>query len=112
LPFLIAAKGLEIVETVRLENVPEPAQIARYSPDGDVLLVTSVRSGTATLIDPAFRRQTTIAVGKQPMDAAFHDGLLFVACQGDGTVHVIDGAAARVAHRFLAGVGCETLAFF
>jgi hypothetical protein len=71
---------------VRLDGVPEPAQIARYSPDGQTLLITSLRSGTATLIDRSFTRQTTLAVGKQPMDGAFRDGILLVACQGDGSV--------------------------
>src|SRR5262249_19925202 len=86
---LIEAGSLELSKTVHLEGVPEPAQIARYSPDGQILLVTSLRSATATLIDAAFTEQTTLAVGKQPMDGAFHDGLLFVACQGDGSIHVI-----------------------
>ena len=109
---LIDATDFEIVNTVRLDRVPEPAQIARYSPDGQVLLVTSLRSATATLIDASFTQQRTLAVGKQPMDAAFHDGALFVACQGDGSVHVIDLAAGKVSFHFAAGVGCETLAFF
>src|SRR5215831_7515380 len=110
--FLIDATTFDNVQTLQLENLPEPAQIARYSPDGQILLVTSLRSATATLIDPSFTRQTTLAVGKQPMDAAFRDGSLFVACQGDGSVHVIDLAARKVAYHFAAGVGCETLAFF
>jgi DNA-binding beta-propeller fold protein YncE len=109
---LIDTESFAIVRTVRLENVPEPAQIARYSPDGEVLLVTSLRSATATLMDASFAHQTALAVGKQPMDAAFHGGSLFVACQGDGSIHVIDLAARRVAQQFGAGVGCETLAFF
>jgi hypothetical protein len=46
------------------------------------------------------------------MDGTFHEGALFVACQGDGTIHVIDLANRRVSHRFEAGVGRETLAFF
>jgi hypothetical protein len=46
------------------------------------------------------------------MDAAFHGGSLFVACQGDGSVHVIDLVSRTVSRRFAAGVGCETLAFF
>jgi hypothetical protein len=75
-------------------------------------LVTSLRSATATLIDAAFSRQTTVAVGKQPMDAAFHNGQLFVACQGDGSVHIIDLDAGEVVNQFAAGVGCESLAFF
>jgi DNA-binding beta-propeller fold protein YncE len=109
---LIDTSSFAIAGKVPLEGVPEPAQIARYSPDGQTLLVTSLRSATATVMDPTFACQTTLAVGKQPMDAAFHEGLLFVACQGDGSVHVIDLATRRVAHRFDAGVGCETLAFF
>jgi DNA-binding beta-propeller fold protein YncE len=110
--FLIETASFAIVRTVRLEGVPEPAQIARYSPDGQTLLVTSLRSATATLIDAEFRQQTTLAVGRQPMDGAFRGDALFVACQGDGSVHVIDLARRQVSHRFEAGVGCETLAFF
>ena len=109
---LIDASSFDIVTTVRLDGVPEPAQIARFSPDGRVLLITSMRSATATLMDHTFDRQTTVAVGRQPMDGAFHKGALFVACQGDGSVHVIDLASQRVSHRFAAGIGCETLAFF
>ncbi len=109
---LIDSSSFTVVKTVPLKGVPEPAQIARYSPDGQTLLVTSLRSATATLIDSKFSRQTTLAVGKQPMDGAFHDGELFVACQGDGSIHVIDLATLRVSHRFEAGVGCETLAIF
>jgi DNA-binding beta-propeller fold protein YncE len=109
---LIDTASFAIAGKVPLEGVAEPAQIARYSPDGQTLLVTSLRSATATVMDPTFMRQTTLAVGKQPMDAAFYAGMLFVACQGDGSVHVIDLATRRVAHHFEAGVGCETLAFF
>jgi WD40 repeat protein len=110
--FLVDVASLAIVKTVPLDRVPEPAQIARYSPDGTILLVTSLRSATATLIDASFSQQTTLAVGQQPMDGAFCDNALFVACQGDGSVHVIDLVTRQVSHRFSAGVGCETLAFF
>lgn len=110
--FLIDAETFEIVKTLRLDGVGEPGQIARYSPDGATLLVTSMRSATATLIDRSFSRQTTLKVGQQPMDAAFHNGSLYVACQGDGSIHVIDLASRSVATSFSAGVGCETLGFF
>jgi DNA-binding beta-propeller fold protein YncE len=109
---LIDCSSFAIIRTVPLDGVPEPAQIARYSPEGEILLVTSLRSATATLLDSNFGRQTTLAVGQQPMDGAFHAGALFVACQGDGTIHVIELADRRVSRRFEAGVGCETLAFF
>ena len=37
---------------------------------------------------------------------------LFVACQGDGSVHVIDIPNRRWKHSFHAGTGCESLGFF
>ena len=74
--------------------------------------VTSLKSDTVSLIDPSFRRQTAIKVGSQPMDMAFRGDELFVACQGDGSVHVVDIPAQRVKHSFHAGTGCESLGFF
>ncbi len=110
--FLIDAETESVVHAVRLEGIPEAAQIARYSPDNGIIGVTSLKSNTVTLIDPAFRQQTAIRVGSQPMDMAFRGDEVFVACQGDGSVHVVDIPARRVKHRFNAGVGCESLAFF
>ena len=110
--FLIETESRKVTGTVRLEGVPEPAQIARYSPDNSVIGVTSVRAGTVSLIDPSFRRQTAIKVGSQPMDMAFRGDELFVACQGDGSVHVVDIPSRRVKHSFQAGKGCESLGFF
>ena len=49
------------------------AQIARYAHDDSFLAVTSLNSGTVSLIDPSFRRQTAIAVGSQPMDMAVQE---------------------------------------
>ena len=110
--FVIETATLEIVKRLPLEGVPEPGQIARYSPDGLLLLVTSMRSNTATLIDASFGRQTTVAVGRQPMDGAFSEDQLLIACQGDGTIHIIDLVTRQVSRQFAAGVGCETVAFF
>ena len=46
------------------------------------------------------------------MDMTFRGDELFVACQGDGSVHVIDIPAQRAKRTFQAGTGCESLAFF
>ena len=81
---------------------------ARRGPLG----VTSLNSDTVSLIDPSFRQQTAIKVGSQPMDMAFRGDELFVACQGDGSVHVVDIPARKVKRRFQAGTGCESLGFF
>ena len=110
--FLIDTASEQVAQTVRLEGVDEAAQIARYRDDFAIIGVTSLKSGTVSLIDPSFRRQTAIKVGEQPMDMAFHGDELFVACQGDGSVHVIDVPARRHKASFQAGKGCESLGFF
>ena len=110
--FLIDTKSKRVRETVTLTDVPKAAQIARYRPDFSLLGVTSLNSGTVSLISPDFRTQTAIKVGEQPMDMAFRGDELFVACQGDGSVHVIDIPARRWKASFQAGTGCESLAFF
>jgi YVTN family beta-propeller protein len=110
--FLIDADNQSVAATVRLEGVPEAAQIARYNPDNSLIGVTSLKSDTVSLIDPSFRSQSAIKVGSQPMDMAFHGDELFVACQGDGSVHVIDIPSRRAKGSFQAGKGCESLGFF
>ena len=87
--------------------MPKAAQIARYAPDNSLIGVTSLNSDTVSLIDPSFREQTAIKVGNQPMDMAFHGDELFVPCQGDGSVHVIDIPNKRHKTSFSAGKGCE-----
>jgi len=109
---LIDAQAGRVREEVLLEDVPKPAQIARYAPDNSLIGVTSLNSDTVSLIDPSFIRQTAIKVGSQPMDMAFRGDELFVACQGDGSVHVIDIPNRRAKGSFQAGTGCESLGFF
>jgi len=109
---LIDAQAGRVREEVLLEGVPKPAQIARYAPDNSLIGVTSLNSDTVSLIDPSFTEQTAIKVGSQPMDMAFRGDELFVACQGDGSVHVIDIPNRRAKGSFQAGTGCESLGFF
>jgi DNA-binding beta-propeller fold protein YncE len=110
--FLIDTGDGSVTNEVRLEGVPKAAQIARYAPDHSLIAVSSLNSDTVSLIDPSFRQQTAIKVGSQPMDMAFRGDELFVACQGDGSVHVIDISKRRAKHSFRAGTGCESLGFF
>src|SRR6187455_27506 len=109
--FLIDTEIGQVRQEVRLKDVPKAAQIARYAPDNSLLGVTSLNSDTVSLIDPSFREQIAIKVGNQPMDMAFHGDELFVPCQGDGSVHVIDIPNKRHKTSFSAGKGCESLAF-
>src|SRR5262249_38698399 len=55
--FLIDTKTQRVKDTVPLNDVPKPAQIARYSPDWSILGVTSLNSDIVSLIDPSFREQ-------------------------------------------------------
>jgi DNA-binding beta-propeller fold protein YncE len=110
--FLIDTEAGCVRDEAPLEGVPKAAQIARYAPDNSLIGVTSLNSDTVSLIDPSFQRQIAIAVGHQPMDMAFRGDELFVACQGDGSVHVIDIPNRRWKHSFHAGTGCESLGFF
>ena len=110
--FLIDTEAGRVREQLVLKDVPKPAQIARYAPDNSLLAVTSLNSDTVSLIDQSFREQTAIKVGSQPMDMAFRDDELFVACQGDGSVHIIDIPNKRTKGSFSDGKGCESLGFF
>src|SRR5436309_11830951 len=110
--FLIDTQAGRVREELVLKDVPKPAQIARYAPDNSLLAVSSLNSDMVSLIDPSFREQTAIKVGSQPMDMAFRGDELFVACQGDGSVHIIDISAKRAKGSFSAGKGCESLGFF
>jgi YVTN family beta-propeller protein len=110
--FLIDTEAGKVRDEVVLKDVPKAAQIARYAPDNSLLAVTSLNSGTVSIIDPSFRQQAAIPVGSQPMDMAFHGDELFVACQGDGSVHVVDIPNRRHKTSFAAGTGCESIGFF
>jgi YVTN family beta-propeller protein len=110
--FLIDTEAGKVRDEIVLKDVPKAAQIARYAPDNSLLAVTSLNSNTVSIIDPSFRQQTAIKVGSQPMDMAFHGDELFVACQGDGSVHVVDIPKRRHKASFQAGTGCESLGFF
>jgi hypothetical protein len=95
-----------------LEGVPKAAQIARYSPDGKLVVISSLNSNMVSFIDAPFGEQATVEVGKEPMDFAFRGDELFVGCQGDGSMHVIDIPARRHKQSFKVGSGCESVGFF
>ena len=105
------AKG-SVDRTLPLAGVPKAAQIARYSPDERLLVVSSLNSGTLSLIDTASGAQTAVPVGSQPMDFAFRGDDIFVGCQGDGTIHIVDAVKRRHKGSFKAGTGCESVGFF
>jgi DNA-binding beta-propeller fold protein YncE len=110
--FVIDTAAGKVTRTVTLEGVPKAAQIARYSPDDTLLVVSSLNSNMLSLIDPSFEWQAAIPVGQQPMDFAFRGGEIYVGCQGDGSMHVVDIATKKHKTSFAAGTGCESVGFF
>jgi DNA-binding beta-propeller fold protein YncE len=110
--FVIDTASGKVTREVVLEGAEKPAQIARYSPDGKLVVVSNLNSNMLHIIDASFGAQKAVPVGSQPMDFAFRGGEMFVGCQGDGSMHVIDIAAAKVKQSFQAGTGCESVGFF
>jgi len=111
--FVIDTAAGKVVRTVTLEGVEKPAQIARYSPDGRLLVVSNTNSNKISIMDAGtFDNQSAIAVGSQPMDFAFKGDELFVGCQGHGTMHIVDVPERRNKGHVKAGSGCESIGFF
>jgi DNA-binding beta-propeller fold protein YncE len=111
--FMIDTAAGKVAREVTLEGVPKAAQIARYSPDGRLLVISSLNSNKISFIDAtSFGNQAAVPVGSQPMDFAFRGDELFVGCQGDGSMHVIDIPKRKHKISFPAGKGCESVGFF
>jgi DNA-binding beta-propeller fold protein YncE len=104
----------EVVHTIRLIGHKQAAQIARYSPDGRYLVVTSNNEGIGTILTADLRTQYLVTLGKGPMDMAFHpDGYTaLVGNQNDGTITVLDLDHASVTGTLRVGEGVESLAFY
>jgi YVTN family beta-propeller protein len=104
----------EVVSTLELEGHEKAAQVARYSPDGRYLVVTSIDASLATIFDADLKTQRLLHLGQGPMNMAFHsDGrTVLIANQNEGTLAVCDLERAEVLRTVRAGVGVEALAFF
>jgi DNA-binding beta-propeller fold protein YncE len=104
----------EVVRTVTLEGHEKAAQIARYSPDGKYLIVTSYDAPLGTIFDAKLETQKLLQLGKGPMNMAFHpDGRIVLTANHDaGSLAVVDLEQAEVLRTVPAGVGVETLSFF
>ena len=88
--FLIDTEAGKVREEVSLKDVPKAGADRALRAGLQPARASPANSDTVSLIDPSFTEQTAIKVGSQPMDMAFRGDELFVACQGDGSVHVID----------------------
>jgi DNA-binding beta-propeller fold protein YncE len=104
----------EIVHNVRLEGHEKAAQIARYSPYGKYLIVTSYDAPLGTIFDARLETQKLLQLGRGPMNMAFHpDGRTLLTANHDaGSLAVVDLERAEVRCTVPAGVGVETLSFY
>ncbi len=112
--FVVDTATDAITRTVELRGHTKPAQIARYSPDGKHLVVTSFEEPLATILDPALDKQSLVRLGQGPMNMAFHADrrTVLIANQGDGTICVVELVSAEVLRSVPVGQGVETLSFF
>jgi DNA-binding beta-propeller fold protein YncE len=104
----------EIVSMVPLDGHDAPAQIARYSPNGRYLVITSVDAPLATVFGADLKTQRLLRLGQGPMNMAFHpDGrTVLIANQNEGTLSVCDLDRGEVLRTVQAGTGVEALSFF
>jgi YVTN family beta-propeller protein len=103
-----------VLDRIALADTTDAAYKAYYSPDGKWLL--TMAGSSISIFDAANLRssQRTLKVGASPMGIGFSaDGkTALVANHGDGTVSVVDIAAATVTRTFKAGTGIETLTYY
>ena len=111
---LVDTASDEVTRTIVLEGHTKAAQVARYSPNGKYLVVTSFDEPLGTIFDADLGSQHLVQLGKGPMNMAFHqDGrTVLIANQHDGTIAVVDLGSAEVSRSLAAGKGVETLSFF
>ena len=104
----------EITRTVELKGHKKAAQIARYSPNGTYLVVTSHEEPLATIFNADLSAQQVVQIGQGPMDMAFHlDGrTVLIGNQDEGTIAVVDLKCAEVLRSVKAGEGVEALSFY
>jgi DNA-binding beta-propeller fold protein YncE len=104
----------EVIRTIPLEGHEKAAQIARYSPDGKYLIVTSYDAPLGTIFDAKLETQKLLQLGRGPMNMTFHpDGrILLIANHDAGSLAVVDLEQAEVLRTVPAGVGVETLSFY
>jgi len=104
----------EISSTIRLDGHEKAAQIARYSPDGRHLVVTSFEAPLATVFSGDLESQALLHLGQGPMDMAYHeDGeTVIIANHNEGSLAVCNLERGEVVRTVEAGVGIETLSFF
>jgi hypothetical protein len=88
---VVADGGVHRVET----GVLGPSHFATTD-DGDVLVPCTGGDALAIIDAERLERRARVGVGAEPHDVAVRDGLAFVGSRADGTVTVVDPAAATV----------------
>lgn len=103
-----------VIRTIALQGYHKAAQIARYSPDGRYLVVTSHDEPLATVFSADLERQTLVQLGDGPMNMAFTDDgrTVLIANHDAGTLSVVELETGQVVRTVAAGKGVETLGFF
>ena len=104
----------EIVKTIELAGLTKAAQIARFSPDGKFLVVTSHEEPLGVILTSDLSEQKLVHLGKGPMDMGFHqDGrTVLIANHDAGTLAVVDLGSGIVKRTIPAGEGVEILSFY
>jgi DNA-binding beta-propeller fold protein YncE len=100
--------------TVALDGLEKPAQVARYSPDGRYLVITSMEEPLGVVLTADLGSQTLLHLGAGPMNMAYKDDgrTVVIANHNAGSLSVCDLEEGEVRRTVQAGVGIETLSYF
>jgi DNA-binding beta-propeller fold protein YncE len=100
--------------TVTLDGLEKPAQVARYSPDGKYLVVTSMEEPLAVVLTADLASQKLLHLGAGPMNMAFKDDgeTVVIANHNAGSLSVCDLGEGEVRRTVRCGVGIETLSYY
>ena len=112
--FVVDTASDEVRSAIKLGGHEKAAQIARYSPDGRYLVVTSFAAPLATVLSGDLESQALLHLGQGPMNMAFHeDGeTVLIANHNEGSLAMCNLGRGEVLRTVQAGVGIETLSFF
>jgi DNA-binding beta-propeller fold protein YncE len=112
--YVVDSSTDSVQNVITLKHHNKAAQIVRYSPSGEFIVVTSHEEPLGTNLDRNLEKQQKIKLGKGPMDMAFHsDGnRVLIANQDDGTITIVNLRKAEVEKTVKAGTGIESLSFY
>lgn len=94
----------KVTARIPVQNYPHGL---RLSPDGRLLAVANMKSGTISLVDTAGLKAEHLPVGRGPVQVGFDPGgrMLAVSLNGENKIAIVDVASRKVVRKVRVGRG-------